>query len=296
MSQSRNPNQSAINSPGLRIGAAGDERSEGLAGFLASALLHATIFLGALVTLQHARLDIVDQSPPMVPVDLVSIADKTNIAPTVREEPKLTQEEIQPEKQDVIPPNLPAIQQPAEPRPSEPAPTKLALEKPQHLPVPKAKPKEAIEKKSKKSVDEDVNALLNNILSSKSAAPKNAKIASRTQRGFGDQSAMTMDLRDSLRNQIEQCMNWGTVAGAPNAQNIVVVVDLTLNPDGSVAQRPQLESESAAEAARDPYVRAAADASLRAIHVCAPFKLPADRYADWRDSQVRFSPRDIIGQ
>jgi len=278
----------------LRTGFPVDRRGERPAGFLASALLHACIFLGALITLQHAKLDITDQSPPMVPVDLVTIGEKTNIAPTVKEEPKLTQEQIEPQKQDVIPPNLPAVQQPAEPAPSEMAPSEVAPAK--KTPVPKAKPKEAIEKKSKKSVDEDVNALLNNILSSKSAAPKNAKIASRTQRGFGDQNAMTMDLRDSLRNQIEQCMNWGTVAGAPNVQDIVVVVDLTLNTDGSVAQRPQLESESAAEAARDPYVRAAADAALRAIHVCAPFKLPADRYADWRDSQVRFSPRDIIGQ
>lgn len=292
MSQSRN--LSANNSLGLAgfpVGA----RGERLAGFLASALLHACIFLGALVTLQHAKLEIADQAPPMVPVDLVSIAEKTNIAPTVQEEPKLTQEEIQPEKQDVIPPNLPAIEQPAEPAP-EPAPSQLALAKPLRLPVPKAKPKQAVEKKSKKSVDEDVNALLNNILSSKSAAPRNAKVASRTQRGFGDQNAMTMDLQDSLKNQIEQCMNWGTVAGAPNAQDIVVVVDLSLSPDGNVARRPQLESESASEAAHDPYVRAVADAALRAIHVCAPYKLPPDRFADWRDSQVRFSPRDIIGQ
>ena len=289
MSQSRN----LTASNNLRTGFPVDERGERLAGFLASALLHACIFLGALITLQHAKLDIADQAPPMVPVDLVTIGDKTNIAPTVKEEPKLTQEQIEPEKLDVLPPNLPAVQEPTEPAPSEQA-TSEPVAKPQ--PTPKAKPKQLAEKKSKKSVDEDVNALLNNILSSKSAAPRNARVASRTQRGFGDQNAMTMDLRDALRNQIEQCMNWGTVAGAPNAQNIVVVVDLTLSPDGNVAQRPQLESESASEAARDPYVRAAADAALRAIHVCAPFKLPADRYADWRDSQVRFSPRDLTGQ
>jgi hypothetical protein len=293
MSPSRNP--SANNSIGLRTGFPVDERGEKLAGFLASALLHVCIFLGALITLQHARLDITDVSPPMVPVDLVTIADKTNIAPTVKEEPKLTQEQIEPEKQDVIPPKLPAIQEPAEPAPSEPAASEPVLAKPEPTPVPKVKPKAMAEKKSKKSVDEDVNALLNNILS-KSAAPKNARVAARTQRGFGDQNAMTMDLSDALKNQIEQCMNWGVVAGAPNAQNIVVSVDLTLNRDGSVAQRPQLESQSAAEAARDPYVRAAADAALRAIHVCAPYKLPADRYGDWQDIRVNFSPRDIIGQ
>ena len=292
MSQSRN--LSASNSHVPRAGFPVSSRTENLEGFLASLLLHVCIFAGALVTLQHAKLDIIDQSPPMVPVDLVTIGEKTNIAPTVQEQPKLTQEQIQPEKQDILPPALPTFQE-AEPAPSEQTTPKLALAKPERLPAPRSKPKD-VEKKSKKSVDEDVNALLNNILSSKPAAPRNARVASRAQRGFGDQNQMTMDLRDSLRNQIEQCMNWGTVAGAPNAQNIIVVIDLTLNPDGSVAQRPQLESESASEEARDPYVRAAADAALRAIHVCAPYKLPPDRYADWRDSQVRFSPRDIIGQ
>src|SRR5215472_13305399 len=290
MSPSRN--LTANNSFGLRTGFPVDARGERLAGFLASALLHACIFLGALITLQHARLDIADQSPPMVPVDLVTIGDKTNIAPTVREEPKNFQEQIEPQSHDLIE-NLPAIHEPTEPAPSEQA-TSEPIAKPQ--PTPKAKPKELAEKKSKKkTVDEEVAALVNDVMA-KSAAPRNARVASRTQRGFGDQNAMTMDLTDALRNQIEQCMNWGAVAGAPNAQNIVVSVDLTLSRDGNVAQRPQLESQSAAEAARDPYVRAAADAALRAIHVCAPFKLPADRYADWRDSQVRFSPKDIIGQ
>jgi outer membrane biosynthesis protein TonB len=291
MSPSRNLNANS----GLRAGFPVDDRGERSAGFLASALLHACIFLGALITLEHAKLDIADQAPPMVPVDLVTIADKTNIAPTVQEEPKLTQDQITPEKQDIVPPTLPAIQEPAEPAPSEQATPVPALAQPKPALVPKAKPKEIAEKKSKKAVDETLDALVNNIMS-KSAAPKNAKVASRTQRGFGDLNAMTMDLGDSLRNQIEQCMNWGAIAGSPNARNIVVSVDLTLNHDGSVAQRPQLESQSASDAARDPYVRAAADAALRAIHVCAPYKLPADRYADWRDSQVNFSPRDIIGQ
>src|SRR5215469_16810381 len=117
MSPSRN--LTASNSLGLRTGFPVDRRGERPAGFLASALLHACIFLGALVTLQHAKLDIADQSPPMVPVDLVTIGEKTNIAPTVKEEPKLTQEQIEPQKQDIIPPNLPAIQEPAEPAPSE---------------------------------------------------------------------------------------------------------------------------------------------------------------------------------
>jgi len=283
---------------GLRIGASADDKSENLGGFLASLLLHLTIFVGAFITFEHTKLDILDQSPPMVPVDLVTVADKTNIAPTVTEPPKLTQEQIQPQTPDQIQQNVPAIPEPAEAAPPEQATSEPSLKKPLPMPMPKPKPQRlAEEKPKKKSVDDDLKALLEKEDKARpSAAPKNAKVASRTQRGFGAQSAMTMELEDALRNQIEQCMNWGSVAGAPNAQNIVVSVDLTLNRDGSVAQRPQLESESAAEAARDPYVRATADAAMRAIHVCAPYKLPAERYEDWRESVVRFSPKDIVGQ
>ncbi|MBV9332085.1 MAG: protein TolA, partial [Alphaproteobacteria bacterium] len=92
-----------------------------------------------------------------------------------------------------------------------------------------------------------------------------------------------------------QCMNWAAVAGAPNAKDIVVVYDLTLNQDGNPAHMPQLESQSASDASRDPYVRAAAEAARRAIMQCGPYKLPADRYDQWRDSEVRFSPRDVVG-
>ena len=51
-----------------------------------------------------------------------------------------------------------------------------------------------------------------------------------------------------------------------------------------------------ANAAGNPFMRAAADAARRAIFVCAPYKLPPDRFADWRDSVVQFDPRDLAGQ
>jgi len=35
------------------------------------------------------------------------------------------------------------------------------------------------------------------------------------------------------------------------------------------------------------------DAARRAIFVCAPYKLPQDRFADWRDSTVNFDPRSL---
>ena len=55
---------------------AGDRRSP--AGWAGSLALHGAIIIGTLFTVTHT-LDIADESPPVVPIDLVTIADKTNI-------------------------------------------------------------------------------------------------------------------------------------------------------------------------------------------------------------------------
>jgi outer membrane biosynthesis protein TonB len=259
-------------------------------GLAASALLHASIIAATLFTFSQAKLEIEDQSPPVVPVDLVTIAQKTNIAPTVQEQPKAIQIQVQPPQADELQTKVPALPQQSEfAPPPEQATSEPALPKPRPVPLPKAKPQARPERETKKKKsEEDLSALLNK-LTAPSAAPKNAKVASRTQRGFGDMNAMTMELRDALRNQIEQCMDWGPLADSPNARDIVVTVDLTLNADGSVAG-------VAPHATSGPYQSAAISAAMRAIHVCAPYKLPADQYATWRDSNVDFSPRDVLGQ
>ena len=43
--------------------------------------------------------------------------------------------------------------------------------------------------------------------------------------------------------------------------------------------------------------RAAAEAAMRAIYQCQPYRLPASRYGQWRDiDPLRFDPRDMMGQ
>jgi hypothetical protein len=72
---------------------------------------------------------------------------------------------------------------------------------------------------------------------------------------------------------------------------------LFLNPDGSVARPPQLVGDSAANAAGNPYTRAAAEAARRAIYECAPYKLPANRYDQWKEiNPFHFDPRQMMGQ
>ncbi|HEY1708890.1 MAG TPA: hypothetical protein VGG10_11550 [Rhizomicrobium sp.] len=295
----------------LRINATFARRQNPVAGFVGALLIHATIIAGALFTFAH-KLDIVDQSPPIVAVDLVQIGKKTNIAPTITKRQKIEAEKeveqptptppptpVTPPKQEEAPP--PPKPAPPEPKKEEEAPPEdkpvVVLKKPEPKPEPVVKaaaPAPAKPEQSKKKFDiNNVMAMLDN-QQSKAAAP-NAKVAKRSQRGFGEQSADTADLSTALASQIMAC--WSPPVGAPNGADLVVDFDLFLNQDGSVARPPQLVGNSASDVARSPYTRAAAEAARRAIYTCAPYKLPANRYSDWQEiNPFHFDPRQMMGQ
>jgi hypothetical protein len=165
---------------------------------------------------------------------------------------------------------------------------------PKHRPQPppkqqevKQQPQEKPDEDKKKSFDVDkVLALLNKVAPSQTAAP-DAPEGQRNVRGIGAQNAMTADLVAALTNQIYRC--WSPPVGAPHPE--IVDFDLVLSPDGSVARPPQLLENSG-----DPYFHAAAEAARRAIYECAPYKLPADQYKEWREiNPLHFDPSKWMG-
>jgi outer membrane biosynthesis protein TonB len=259
-------------------------------GLIGAILLHVAIVAATLFSWSH-RLDIADETPPVVPVDLVTIGQKTNIAPMVKQAPKAPpKEEIQPPAPVPTPaPQPPAQQQATEaPPPPEAEKSEPVLKKPPPPPVVQKPQPQPDAKKDKFDIN-NIMALLDKRAPSAQSAP-NAKVGARTVRGIGQQNAMTMDLVDSLRNQIAQC--WSPPVGAPHPEQLIVSFELFLNPDGSVAQPPQLLDSSSG----DSFGRAAAEAARRAIYTCAPYKLPADRFAQWRDITLKFDPRLMVGQ
>jgi outer membrane biosynthesis protein TonB len=283
------PNITTRNRISLATGA-GDRHSA--LAWIGSLALHGAILAATFFTFTHT-LEIVGQSPPVIPVDLVTIGPKTNIAPTVRARPKIAPKPTppQPKPKAITPP------QPAPPPPqqkSELAPPDKAAQPIPKPSVPQIKPQERPTPEKKPSQADQLAALLNK-LTAPEAAPANARVSNRTIKGVGAMNAMVADLQDSLRSQIAPC--WSPPVGAPHASELVVDFDLLLNPDGSVAQPPQLTASSQAAAAGDPYTRAAADAARRAIYECAPYKLPADRYSQWREiDPFHFDPRQMMGQ
>ena len=249
-------------------------------GVLASALFHGLIFAAALFTF-HRNFD----TPPdshVVPVDLVTIADVTNVAAQAPPAPE-------PQKMDTPPPALEAPPEPqmekVEPAPEPPVPDfKIAKDEPK--PVEKPVP-------TKKETAPDFNALLNKLTAPEKSV-KPAKEGPRVIQGIGTGNLMTADLADALKSQIYRC--WSPPTGAPDARDLIVDYDLGLNPDGSVG-RLQMTPGTAAQAAGNGYTRAAAEAASRAIYQCQPYRLPAERYNLWRQiNPLRFDPRRMMEQ
>jgi outer membrane biosynthesis protein TonB len=285
----------------------------GPAGLVVSLLMHGAIVAALFITFSK-KLDLVEEQSPIVPVDVVTIADKTNVRAAVKAAPKVKPVEEkpveapqpQPEKADPIlqpverqeepppPPPEPDLMQ-AEPAPDVPPPD-IQLEKPKPEPEvkpqkePEAKPvKQAEAKPKKEKFDIDnVLALLDKRAPSASSAP-NARTADRDIKGIGAQTAMTAELQDAMLSQIRQC--WNPPVGAPHPGDLIVDFELVLNQDGSVAS-----AASDALSSSNSYTKAAAGAARRAIYECAPYKLPADRFKDWHDVTLTFDPRQMMGQ
>src|SRR3569833_3734563 len=283
MSQSLSPARISLRPTTARLGRG---------GLVVAVLLHAAVVAATLFSWQH-KLDISDESPPVVPGDLVTLADKTNIMPTVQKQPKAPpKEDVKPPEQSTPPTPTPPPTPQAEVAPApEPVPKPLQA-KPEPAPKPEpVKPTPVKPDTQKKPKADDFSALLNK-LTSPAATPPHARTADRTIRGVGAMNAMTMDLIDSLNNQIALC--WSPPVGAPHPEQLRPQFRLFLNPDGSVAQAPQLTADSAAEAAGNPYMRAAVEAARRAIMTCQPYKLPADKYGTWKDITLDFDPSKMV--
>ncbi len=278
-------------------------------GVAGSVLLHLAVIGATLISFQH-HFKIPDQGPPVIPVDLITIGPKTNLRQVAPMPQKVVEKQPQPVKaQPVNSPSQPLPEQtraPSVPMPVKMPKLKLAPAKPVDVKAPvftikaptphtlsheQPHPAPPHPHKAKTFNINSVLALLNKEKPTPSATK--GTTGARPHRGFGAQTAMTLQLSDALRSEIAPC--WSPPVDAPDPSDLIVEFELFLNPDGSVARPPQLAASSAAAAANNSYTRAAAEAARRAIYTCAPYKLPANQYNQWRDIEIQFDPRQMMG-
>jgi hypothetical protein len=268
--------------------------------FIASGTLHVVIIAAASFAWPHA-FELSEEPSDIIPVELMTVAEETNVAPKVveppREPPPL--QEVPPPPAPPIPPPpppeeievAPEPEQRPEPPPEPPKQVVEAVKPPPKPPVPRQRPRP--EPPQPQFNVDSVLALLDS-RTPKRPAPPEAPVAETVTKGLGAQNASTLDLRDALLSQIREC--WNVPVGAPTPEKLIVQVRVFLARDGSLAQPPLLEPQTRAAAASNPYMRTAAEAALRAVNVCEPYKLlPPDRYESWREIVMTFDPSRMIG-
>ena len=276
---------------------------------LVSGLLHAAVITATSI-IWVPTLAFPDDASHVVPIELVTIAEQTNVAPTVQRDrpppapqalaqvaslepdfkvtpPEPVEVEVappEPEKPPEPPPPPPQVEEVKEPPPTPPPVAKLVLPRRKPAPPPK-----------RQNFDVDSVLALLDKRSPRAPAPPTAKLADNTLKGIGSQNALSVDVKDALLSQMRAC--WNVPVGAPNPEQLIVQVRVFLSQDGRLAQPPQLEPATRNASLSNPYMRTAAEAALRAVNICEPYRsLPVEKYDSWREIVMTFDPSKMAGR
>ena len=278
-----------------------DARNRGL---IFSGVLHGGLLLFIIFGLPEIWKDHTESLPTAMTMEIVPITEISNLKPTPQVKAAKKPKDETPPKQEKPQPKVKQDAAPPEPEDKpEPEPTpepKKVEEKPAEEKVKQEKPKPEKAKptpKKEKKAEPDLDAVLRGIESEaqesdtpvKKSAPKESKMAKDDN--YRADLPMGMTEIDAIRQQFMKC--WNVPAGAADAQNLVVVVDVDLSQDGAVTAA-KLAKDSGRYAA-DGYFRAAADAAIRAVHRCSPLKnMPPDKYSTWRQMEITFDPKEML--
>jgi len=114
--------------------------------------------------------------------------------------------------------------------------------------------------------------------------------------GKGEQARATLTgaqvngLAAAIKRQVQPCYDLGALGGT-SAMQIVTVLQLRFNEDGSVAGTPQLVEQQGVNGANRVYAQQMVEVSRRAVLRCAPLRLPAELYAGgWENFTMGFIP------
>ncbi|MDO9126433.1 cell envelope integrity protein TolA [Parvibaculum sp.] len=269
---------------------------------LLSAAAHVVIVALALVAFPSPE-ELPSVQTRALPVELVTIDEVTNLKRLKKvEKPKPVEE---PEPPKPVEKEKPKPEPKPQPAPTPPPPPEEKVEPIPDKAVEKKEPPKPVEKKvekpkppqkqpePKKTFDPNqIAALLDKTPDSSSKPQPQQQSEQEFDTPVTDDPAakLTMSEIDAFKVQMQRC--WSVPAGAP--EPIVVMIRVYLAQDGSLASPPELMDKTKLVTGGS-YYRAAADSALRAIRLCQPFKMPADKYTSWREIELKFDPREMMG-
>ena len=252
--------------------------------------------------------------PPIVSVELIQIAEKTNIpfAPKAKKiiekvkekEKKLVSEQAPPKKvKKTKTKTVVSLEQNNE---------KIENQTPEAIPLPEKTVKKIKTKKEKKQnpdkLDNEVKQVSefekkdlfdpNNIaalidkskVDSAEVIKKNNEITQDQDRNI-ETAGLTLSEEDALKAQIFGC--WSIPLGLPYNEDLLVRIKLKLEPDGSVVKTEILDHARMNKPGQGFY-KVLAESALRAVKLCQPLRVPSTGYERWKELQLNFDAREML--
>jgi hypothetical protein len=283
-----------------------------------SSVLHgALIFITAmsLPFLAKKPIDI----PPIVSVELIQIAEKTNIpfAPKAKKIIEKKKKKKLKEKEKKL------VSEQAPPKKVKKSKTKTVVsldnqkekidnQKPEAIPLPDKTVKKIEKKKETRQNPEKLDNEVKQVsefekkdlfdptniaaLIDKSKIEeienikKNNNITQDQDRNI-ESNKLTLSEEDALKAQIFGC--WSIPLGLPYNEDLLVRIKLKLEPDGSVAKTEILDHARMNKPGQGFY-KVLAESALRAVKLCQPLRVPNTGYERWKELQLNFDAREML--
>ena len=286
-------------------------------------LIISSVLHGALIFITAMSLPFLSKKPidipPIVSVELIQIAEKTNIpfAPKAKKIIEKKKKKKLKEKEKKL------VSEQAPPKKVKKSKTKTVVsldnqkekidnQKPEAIPLPDKTVKKIEKKKETRQnpekVDDEVKQVSefekkdlfdpSNIaaLIDKSKIEeidnikKNNDITQDQDRNI-ESNKLTLSEEDALKAQIFGC--WSIPLGLPYNEDLLVRIKLKLEPDGSVAKTEILDHARMNKPGQGFY-KVLAESALRAVKLCQPLRVPNTGYERWKELQLNFDAREML--
>jgi hypothetical protein len=260
-----------------------------------SLTFHSIMILLTILSLPFMLREPIDL-PPIVSVELIQIADKTNIpyAPKAR---KIIKEKKKKEKERLVseqaPPAAKAKEKPDRiPLPSEKKEEKKLIKKKQNPEEVKPQIRQSSEFEKKEIVDTNqIAALIDKAKEEEAVEQKKEDKITQSNQKNSFAKGLSLSEEDALKAQIYGC--WSVPLGLPYDQDLLVRIKLKLKKDGTITKSEILDHQRMNKPGQKFY-KILAESALRAVRLCQPLKVPPTGYDKWKDIQLNFNPTEML--
>lgn len=272
-------------------------------GLPLSVLIHGLAIWGGLGLYSGG---VVHEEVPVIPLQIVSVSDFTNIAATRRERPKPEPKLEKKTETETTPLPAPEIEKPKPETPEKqiedsPEPEKQAAIVEPAPEEDEIKPKETKPKKTapKPFSLDDFSKMIEDVRKEDPKTSKQIVLKGETgrgkvrideadQNGVGERSEMQVSTQDYIRTKMRPC--WKVDRGAKDYLKLRVVVVLELDPRGEILDL-KISNSATIIASGETAWRVARENVVAALHECAPYHgLKAQNHSEWKTLKLNFQP------